>query len=226
MSGPEQSRERPTLLERAWEEREEVVYLRLFGPLERSIFLLDTHLFQEAFNQTEIDPRWLHIGVMIAAPTAVRSSWLYVSSGLSNPWESEVPTKYSGFGCELLLEAPSRADWAIRRLRQMVAYELLLAAGRYPERERLGYYDRVPLQSPITFSGESQLRNLMATPTSEPAGYFDLESGRAELLTLVGITDDEVEHARAHGGEALVRQLRERGAFPVTDPERRSVLAH
>ncbi|HKW48356.1 MAG TPA: suppressor of fused domain protein [Gemmatimonadaceae bacterium] len=219
------SNEPPTLLERAWAQREETVYPALFGALEPSIAPLDAALFRDMFRQEAIDPRWLHVGVLIAPPTAARASWIYMSSGLSNPWESDEPEELSGLGCELILEAPTRADWPVLRLQHAIAFEILLAAGRYPGRERLGRYDRLPLRSPITFTGDSLLRFLLIAPTSSPASFFQLESGQVELMTLVGITEDEAEFARTHGGDMLVEQLQRDGAFPVTLPERHSVLS-
>ena len=215
-----------TLLERAWAQREEVVYPGLFGTLEPSIAPLEATVFRDMFRQDAVDPRWLHVGVMVAPPTASRASWIYVSSGLSNPWERDEPEELSGLGCEFLLETPTRVEWAIPRLQHALAFEILLAAGRYPGRERLGPYDRLPLRSAITFQGDSALQFLLVVPTSRPAPFFQLESGRVQLMTFVGITEDEVEFARANGGDVLVEQLEHHGAFPLTLPDRQSILTN
>src|SRR5262245_11321978 len=74
-------------LEEVWRIREEDVYPRLFGPLRRGIFTLTHELFSRRFGPQQIDPRWLTMGVMEFAPTAARKSWLYVTSGYSNPWD-------------------------------------------------------------------------------------------------------------------------------------------
>ena len=52
-----------------------------------------------------------------------------------------------------------------------------------------------------------------------------LESGAVELMALVGITDDEAQYARENVGEKLVELLARAGAFPVTDPARKSVIS-
>lgn len=74
-----------SFLERVWAHREEVLYPEFFGPLAPSIAPLSGELFHEMFKQESVDPRWLHVGVMTAPPTAQRTTWIYVTSGLSNP---------------------------------------------------------------------------------------------------------------------------------------------
>jgi hypothetical protein len=76
-------------LERVWQIREEEIYPTLFGPVSRGIFPLSQQLFAERFRQSDVDPRWLFCGVFEFAPTADRQSWLYVTSGYSNPWDEE-----------------------------------------------------------------------------------------------------------------------------------------
>ena len=176
------------------------------------------------FGQSTIDPRWLHIGVMIAPPTATRTSWLYVSSGLSNPWDANSPAIASGLGREFIIEAPTRADWPIVRLQHVIAFELLLDAGRYAAHQPLGRFDRLPLRGPITSEHDSRLQYLFVTPGFRSKHIIQLESGQVELLTLVGITAEEAEFAREHGGELLLATLRRFGASPVTDPSRQSVV--
>jgi hypothetical protein len=44
-------------------------------------------------------------------------------------------------------------------------------------------------------------------------------------MALVGITDDEAQYARENDGEKLVDLLARAGAFPVTDPARKSVIS-
>lgn len=215
-----------TLLERAWFQREEVIYPQLFGGLEPSIAPLSVELFRDMFAQSEIDPRWLHVGVMVSPPADARSSWLYVSSGLSNPWDSETPEAVSGLGREFVLETRERADWAILRLQHVIAFELLLAAGRYPGKQPLHMFDRLPLRGPITFTGSSPIHYLLVVGFPAQPSRFRLESGEVELISLVGITDDEAGYARFRDGESLVGELQRAGIFPLTDPTRHSVVAN
>lgn len=209
-------------LEAVWEHREEVLYPRLFGPKARGIFVLDFELFANTFRQENVDPRWLYYGVLEHGPTE-RGTYHYVTSGASNPWEVE-PEDYgkqafSGFGTELVLETPGSADWPIALLQRLLAFNILLAHGRYGDAEPLDYGHRVPLGGPMT-RGSALLHVLIAPSDSYPP-QFSLASGRVDLLHLVGISEKERDYAKAHGSEALLRILKEQGAFPLTDPDRR-----
>ena len=74
------------------------------------------------------------------------------------------------------------------RMLHAMAFQILLCHGRYPGRERLGDYDRLPLRSSIRME-PSVLTWLMLAP---PIGFprlAQLESGPFEFYQLVGITD-------------------------------------
>ena len=116
------------LFERIWEYREETLYRRLFGDAARGIFVIPHEMFAKTFSQKDVDPRWLHHGVFEYAPTFTRSSWIYTTSGMSAPWEAEEPdpSAVSGLGCEFIFESSVRGDWAITRLLQLMAYQILL----------------------------------------------------------------------------------------------------
>jgi hypothetical protein len=214
-------------LERVWTHREEAVYPRLFGDRHRGIFVLTAELFADIFRQDAIDPRWLTHGVHEYGPTASRASWIYVTSGTSNPWELS-PEEYaaserSGIGIELVFEVAAQGDWAIVALQRLLAFALLLAHGRFGDRPPLTVGHRVPLGGPIDL-GESAIRDvLMARPTHYDVS-FELESGRVDLLHVVGLTDAELAFAESDGNDALLARLVERGAFPITDPRRHSVV--
>lgn len=75
-------------LEQVWKIREEEIYPSFFGPTSRGIFPLELALFTGQFRQSNVDPRWLHYGVIEFAPISSRRSWLYVTSGHSNPWSN------------------------------------------------------------------------------------------------------------------------------------------
>jgi suppressor of fused protein SUFU len=215
-----------TLLERAWAEREEVVYPRLFGDLGPGIFVLDAELFREGFGVSDVDPRWLHHGVFRSPPTHDRASWAYVTSGLSNPWQHEfaTPSGPSGLGKELVFEMHSATDWAIKRLQHVLAFELLLTAGHYPGRGPIAVHDRLPLHGPITPDRESSIQWLLVCPPSTRERQFGLESGSVALLTLFGITDAEASFAREVGSDELLSALQRSTSFPITAPDRGSVV--
>jgi hypothetical protein len=66
-----------------WQERERDLYPRFFGSESTSISPIPWERLQ-AGGIT--DPRWNTCGVLKFAPISSRSSWVYVSSGLSNAW--------------------------------------------------------------------------------------------------------------------------------------------
>jgi hypothetical protein len=208
--------------------RESEVYPALFGPGVRGIFHLTPELFARQFRQTDLDPHWFHYGVFEFAPTADRPCWLYVTSGPSNPSADEPltddPEAVSGTGAEFLFATTTPGDWAIRLLSGMLAFDLLLSAGRIPDAEPLAVGDVIPLGAPIDVNSSSEIRALLvAAPADFPSG-FDLPSGRVDFLTLIGVTIPEARMAGDDGPDALVVRLTDCGFFPVTDPARDSTV--
>lgn len=214
-------------LEEVWRLREEVVYPALFGPVTRGIFPLDQGLFAR-FGDAAVDPRWLTHGVLEFAPHEDRKSWLYASSGLSNPWdvapEDYDPAGETGAGIEFIMETEVSADWAIRVLQNMVAYDLLLAAGQFGDRPPIGLHNRIPLGGAIDGQDNTVLR---AVKTIRPPEFQDdiaLPSGSFSLMEFVGISEAEVELGKAEGGDALFAALQAADALPVTRPTRASIV--
>ena len=137
--------------EATWADRQDEIYPRLFGPVGSSIFPVSAQVFTETFQQG-FDPRWLHCGVFESSPNQQHESWLYVTSGLSNEWDDEHPdsNSMSGLGCEFVFETTTQGQWAILRVQHIMAFQILLAHDRYPGRDLLDIYDRIPLRGPIT----------------------------------------------------------------------------
>jgi hypothetical protein len=216
-------------LEDVWRIREEEVYPQLFGPVSRGIFVLSHELFSEQMGQGDrVDPRWLHHGVIEYAPTPKRASWLYVTSGYSNPWD-EPPQDYnpegeSGSGIEFTLHASEQGDWAIQALQTLLAFDIVLAAGRFSGREPMSIHDRVPLPGPINGDVLCQITNVILTQTFDGPNEFTLPSGRVELLNIVGFTDAELEFAQEHGSPEMLQKLNAAGFYQLTDPKRASVV--
>lgn len=214
-------------LERVWKICEEEVYPTLFGPISRGIFPLTQQLFEERFGQIDIDPRWLFHGVFEFAPTADRPSWLYVTSGYSNPWEQEGadydPEGESGAGVEFTFAVSEQGDWAIRTLQHMLAFDLLLGVGRYAGADRFSLHDRIPLRAPLNGQPNCQLRNLILVEREDGPQEFSLPSGQVILVGFTGMTDAELGFAKTHGSLALIEKLRAAGYHPVTNPNRKSL---
>jgi len=213
-------------LEEVWRIREEEVYPSLFGPVSRGIFPLSQDLFSQRFGQNDIDPRWLFMGVFEFAPHGDRNHWLYVTSGYSNPWDDEEfdPTGESGAGVEFTFAVSEQGDWAIQTLQSMLAFDLLLGAGRFPNGNRFCLHDRIPLRSPVNGDPECQIRNLVLVEREGGPQEFLLPSGEVIVVGFTGITDAELSFAKLHGSEPLLERLRAAGHHPITNPHRNSIL--
>ncbi len=214
-------------LERVWADREEKIYPALFGELGQGIFTLYGDVFESAFQQSP-DPRWLFTGVFECPPCAKHADWIYVSSGLSNPWEQDAPAQsadeVSWLGVEFLFRSAVQGSWAIELVQKVAAFEILLAHGRYEKRERLAFGDRIPLRGPIIPSTTSTLTHLLVAPPALGPDTVQLESGLVEFVQLVGISDAEAAFGRANDLDALLNVLREGDAYSTTDPYRSSLL--
>jgi Suppressor of fused protein (SUFU) len=224
MPQPDAKQDSENWLERVWEYREDVLYPSLFGETHKGIFTIPAEMFKDTFKQESVDPRWLFYGVLEFAPTPARTSWLYVTSGMSNDWEAAHldPTTPSGLGCEFVFETTEQSQWAILRLLHLMAAQILLSHGGFPGRSPLGDFDRVPLHVPI-FPGHPLLTRLMLAPPTGFPREAQLESGPFQFYQVVGISEAEAAHARLRGGPALLELLVANNYFPVTDPDRPEV---
>ena len=212
-------------LEEVWEIREEKVYPDLFGDLHRGIFTLSAETFQR-FGDIKTDPRWLFHGVMEFRPAPSRETWLYVTSGYSNPWETE-PKDYdedqeSGAGVEFVLETLEPADWPIVTLQNMLAFDILLTTGQLGSGSPLDLHDRIPLNAPIDGRATSEIRFVVVCEPEHFAPRFKLPSGTSRFLQFVGITEAERDFAKQSGFDALRQQLKEHAHYPATVPGRAS----
>ena len=122
-----------------------------------------------------------------------------------------------------MLETPFKASWAVTRLLYLMAYQTLVSAGRYPDRQPLKDYDQVPLGAAIG-TEETALTWVMLAPPTGFARAQKLVTGWFEFSQVVGISEAEAAAARVHGGPLLVKGLQQEGAFPVTITERRSIV--
>jgi len=213
-------------LESVWEYREEVLYPQLFGSNASGICVLTPEIFIDVFKQESFDPRWTHLGVQEFSPTASRPTWLYATSGGSTPWNVEPPEynpdDYSWLGFELVMEAPTQAPWAVNILLRLLAYNVLICHGRYGDIDPLDYGHRIPLGGPV-MPGSSITHVMLAEPEHYPVTHT-LASGKFDFLHAVGITTQERDYAKEHSSNELLALLKQRGAFPLTEPLRASVV--
>ncbi len=207
-----------SLLEDSWEQRDEQIYPELFGGTGEGIYPLDASLFKNQFGIDDVDPRWLHYGVFKCAPTIERNTWLYVTSGMSNAWESDNPEEYSGFGTEFILETDGENDWAINTLRSLVAFNILVSVGHFGDKPLLDYGDRIPM------SIEPNISSLMVVKPNQFPESFDLISGKVDILQITGITAQELDYAKENNSEGLANKLFEsQGSFTIK-PDRLGVI--
>ena len=206
-----------SLLEDAWEEREEVVYPEVFGDTGPGIYPLSNDVFEQLDAQS-VDPRWLTHGVFQSPPNDTRNTWVYVTSGMSNPWESDEPQDYSGFGVEFVLETEQASTWAINVLHTLMAYNLMLASGQMGEPGLLDYGDRIP------FALSDDIAAMVIAPTFQLPENIDIKSGRVDFLQIVGVTEAELTHAQETSSEALIEMLIEETGGLITAKQRKSVV--
>lgn len=214
-------------LEEVWRIREDEVYPRLFGPCQHGIYALPGSLFESTFGCDEVDPRWLFHGVMKFPPRDGRSHWIYATSGYSNPWEQDPsdydPSGESGSGVEFLFQSSEDGAWAVQLLQYLLAYDMLVVSGFYPQGNALRPGSRVSLSSPINGDPHCLIRHVVATEPEAVASGFSLPSGLVNFLAFTGTTDLEIAFARRNTSAALVDALRDAGHHPVTNPNRASL---
>ena len=206
-----------SLLEDAWEEREEVVYPEVFGDTGPGIYPLSNDVFEQLDAQS-VDPRWLTHVVFQSPPNDTRNTWVYVTSGMSNPWESDEPQDYSGFGVEFVLETEQASTWAINVLHTLMAYNLMLASGQMGEPGLLDYGDRIP------FALSEDIAAMVIAPPFQLPENIDIKSGRVDFLQIVGVTEAELTHAQETSSEALIELLIEETGGLITAKQRKSVV--
>jgi len=206
-----------SFLEESWEEREEKSYKDIFGDTGPGIYPLSTEIF-DRMNAKSIDPRWLTHGVFKCPPNKNRSTWVYVTSGMSNPWETEEPEEFSGLGVEFLLETENEETWAIEVLQTLMAYNLLLATGQMGDFPLLDYGHRVPLAL-----SESIKTMLFTKPINFP-DRFSIKSGQVDFIQIVGITPAELEVAKQTSSDELKEIIIKVSGGLLTRKERPSVV--
>src|SRR5260370_13479515 len=84
--------------------------------------------------------------------------------------------------------------------RQAMTRLIAVAHGRYGESEPLDYWQRVPLGRSIV--GDSALNHLLIAPPLHYEAQFVLDSGKVDLLHVVGITQRERDYAKEHGSRS------------------------
>ncbi|WNG21426.1 suppressor of fused domain protein [Cystobacter fuscus] len=227
MKAPETDEAFVQWYEDCWADRDEVEYPKLFGNISEEVYTLDETGALEAWMDSdepsaakELDPNWGPMGVRVAPPTPEYPYWTYVTSGLSNPFtlapgEEVQEGAPSGLGYEMVIHTPEEERWPVLRLMDMMAYNLVCA-------RLFAVGHRYPVEGTLT-GGDSKLNGFVfVTDPSRPA-HFQLESGRVQLLTLVGVTKNEMAFSRSNGMDRLMAKLVAAGTGYITHPGREQV---
>ena len=207
--------------EETWRQRDEIVFPRhVGGNTDGSVSAIPYVAFKQ-LGVAQIDPRWMHCGVLTFPPTSSRPAFTLITSGLSNAWDDDEPNAagVSGLGIELRLDNESNAHWMKDVLLRLSAMQLLIGVGRFPGARILGRGDRISVGND-TFGSRSRMAALLATD----AIRFQLASGSFDLIQLFAITDAEREFAATRGEDSLVELLRQKTSYPINDIARGSIV--
>lgn len=212
-------------LKLSWEARN-LIYARLFGEHAYSLpklyqapvidlpGLKRASELMNVFGQS-ISPQ--RISVLVYPPSQQRDYWLYVSSGLSNPWFGEGDGEVAGFGCELLVKTSKEARWPIRLLRRL-AYYILSYSGTLSPGVSLD------MERPLFKEGESLLQSVLCWYADEAEDcVYQLPAGAFGIFSVIGLTAAEsglLRQIGEYGCWCLQELLRKRGYGQLTNPER------
>ena len=227
MKAPETEEDFVLWYEDCWADRDEVEYPKLFGAISEEVFTLEQTGALEAWMESdlaqvqELDPNWGPMGVRVAPPSEQFPYWSYVTSGLSNPFTLapgvEVdPEGPSGIGYEMVIHTPEEAKWPVLRLLDMMAYNLVCMRAF-----AMGH--RYPVEGTLDGSPECKLNGFVFVTDPARPTHFQLESGKVQLLTLVGVTKNEMAFSRSNGMERLMAKLVAAGTGYITHTTREQV---
>ena len=211
-----------------WADREERLYPKFFGKTPLQIYNLPAEVFKEGYHMAEYDPAWLTNIVIEYKPIEERKSWLYVTSGLSNPIGQEPeninPKDFSGMGFEMIIETNEKCFWPVQVLHRLIAYQILISTSHL-EGDLLDYGIIIPFGEGVT--EESKISNFVIVEPNEERKYpneFSLASGMVDFFVLFGVTQTEVDSLPQDGETDIVHHFMEQTEYPVTNSNRDSIV--
>lgn len=188
----------------AWIRRRERFYEWAIGPMHQPAVY---------HWEDDDDP---HIDVYVLGATARRRHETMVTGGMADrPMPgvragTEIPRRV-----ELLVEVPHSADRLAVILRQIAGvpfrYGVALTAGSL-----------IMGTSPVR-RGSALRHAILASCNREALRHFVVEGEIVEFLSVLFISDEELEYGRAMGGTALLRMLESAGVGRVLEVSRESV---
>lgn len=210
-----------------WATREEKIYPKYFGDTISQIYNLPEEVFKIGYGMEEFDPSWLTNIVIEYPPDAERNSWLYVTSGLSNPIGQEPedikPEDFSGMGFEMIIETTEKSFWPVQVLHRLMGYQILVSTSHI-EGELLDYHTIIPFGEGVT--EESKISNFVIVEPEENRKYpseFSLISGVVDMFVLFGVTQEEVDSLPDGVETDIIHALLDQTEFPITNVTRDSI---
>ena len=212
--------------EKAVAERDKKVYVDNFGETPSQIYPLPDDAFDDENFEHSEDPSLLLNFVVEYAPNANRKSWLYVSSGLSNPivdTDNKSSSEFSGLGFELIIETPEKANWPVQVLHEIMVSQILVSFG-VGESELLDFHMIFPGIQEVL--GKSKICSLVIVEPETSFSYakgFELSSGVVDFFVLFGITKEEEDLLCNNDVIDIIDAFLEQTSFPVIDAKRESI---
>lgn len=216
------------MMDRTWQARD-ALYRQLFGshlfnlpkkyaPPQIEIQEVRTSADIAAILGTTISET--DITIMVYEPNEQRDYWMYVTSGLSNPWFGSEDGEVAGFGHELVLKTKTPGRWQFRLLRRLASYVLTYSGTLQPG-------VMLEFDMPLFQNDKSRLDGIMIWYVDEAQDcVYDLPAGRFGLFLVLGIMSDEADFVRSFSDGTFCMQqlLRHAGYGQVSDPQRTSIM--
>lgn len=210
----------------AWSERENVIFPQLFNNLPDNI-ITPQDASNIAIGGSELILSCA--GVYEIPPSDEHPCWTYLTSGLTNPYFQDSPLEMStedfdaepqfasGFGFELLIQLPEKANWPVNLLFNLMGYVL---TGNIFE---TGH--RLPCNGPIVSDNPNcQLTTLLFWLADNFPNRFEMSSGQFELLQIHALTDLEYQFCQNNSSLKMYEILKRVTNFPLIDISRTSVI--
>jgi len=156
---------------------------------------------------------------------AATGGYYFVSSGLSHPAhdqpaQTDEEDAFSGYGIELVIQAPEGSRWPFGVLESLVNYLLFQENARI-----IMPGDRIPCGGPLVTDTDTDLCYLIAAFSDRYDTQGRLPAGDVDLVHLIGVTEAEAQQAiawgRGSGGTLILREvLKQFEVDELTDPSR------
>jgi hypothetical protein len=186
---------------------------------ERAYERLMRREYASVYHDSE--PRIPHVDVYVFAPTDDEEYFTLITGGMSDE-RMRLPrsTEAEAVRVELVMFVDEPKEELAGVMRHLA---------HYPRDHKtwFGFGHTIPWQHPILPG--SQLNTIFLANTSVGGGEVGddlvIDGDRVKLLQVAGITSAECEFKIAHGANALIDRLIERGATLIVEPERESYVA-